>query len=215
MPKRKKQSSSLEFTFVPKPIKGKETISDMSLIRGMYKGYVVTKTGYLVALIEATGINLELLHEEEQTDVFDTFNSFLMSTLGDSSDEKQQYLDMTIPVDFDDYILSYKKRYLKEVESENPNMERAKLIASYIDDLIQKKNSQEMSTKKHLMVIRHKIKDKTISSLDISVRDLDDKVTQYISRLEDAFDGYDLQAKKLYADEVLTINKNLMNFSGH
>lgn len=215
MPKRKKQSSSLEFTFVPKPIKGKETISDMSLIHGMYKGYVVTKTGYLVALIEATGINLELLHEEEQTDVFDTFNSFLMSTLGDSSDEKQQYLDMTIPVDFDDYILSYKKRYLKEVESENPNMERAKLIASYIDDLIQKKNSQEMSTKKHLMVIRHKIKDKTISSLDISVRDLDDKVTQYISRLEDAFDGYDLQAKKLYADEVLTINKNLMNFSGH
>lgn len=215
MPKRKKQSSSLEFTFVPKPIKGKETISDMSLIRGMYKGYVVTKTGYLVALIEATGINLELLHEEEQTDVFDTFNSFLMSTLGDSSDEKQQYLDMTIPVDFDDYILSYKKRYLKEVESENPNMERAKLIASYIDDLIQKKNSQEMSTKKHLMIIRHKIKDKTISSLDISVRDLDDKVTQYISRLEDAFDGYDLQAKKLYADEVLTINKNLMNFSGH
>lgn len=215
MPKRKKQSSSLEFTFVPKPIKGKETISDMSLIHGMYKGYVVTKTGYLVALIEATGINLELLHEEEQTDVFDTFNSFLMSTLGDSSDEKQQYLDMTIPVDFDDYILSYKKRYLKEVESENPNMERAKLIASYIDDLIQKKNSQEMSTKKHLMVIRHKIKDKTISALDISVRDLDDKVTQYISRLEDAFDGYDLQAKKLYADEVLTINKNLMNFSGH
>lgn len=215
MPKRKKQSSSLEFTFVPKPIEGKETISDMSLIQGMYKGYVVTKTGYLVALIEATGINLELLHEEEQTDVFDTFNSFLMSTLGDSSDEKQQYLDMTIPVDFDDYILSYKKRYLKEVESENPNMERAKLIASYIDDLIQKKNSQEMSTKKHLLVITHKIKDKTISSLDISVKDLNDKVSQYISRLEDAFDGYDLQAKKLYADEVLAINKNLMNFSGH
>ncbi|GEQ33599.1 conjugal transfer protein [Marinilactibacillus psychrotolerans] len=215
MPKRKKQSSSLEFTFVPKPIKGKETISDMSLIQGMYKGYVVTKTGYLVALIEATGINLELLHEEEQTDVFDTFNSFLMSTLGDSSDEKQQYLDMTIPVDFDDYILSYKKRYLKEVESENPNMERAKLIASYIDDLIQKQNSQEMSTKKHLMVITHKIKDKTISSLDVSVMDLNEKVTQYISRLEDAFDGYDLQAKKLYADEVLSINKNLMNFSGH
>lgn len=205
----------MEFTFVPRPVKGKETISDMSLIKGMYKGFIVTKTGYLVALIEATGINLELLHEEEQTDVFDTFNSFLMSTLGDSSDEKQQYLDMTIPVDFDDYILSYKKRYLAEIESDKPNQERAKLIASYIDDLIQKKNSQEMSTKKHLMVITHKIKDKTISSLDVSVTDLNDKVLQYISRLEDAFDGYDLQAKKLYADEVISISKNLMNFSGH
>ena len=98
----------------------------MSLIKSIYQGYVVTKTRYLVAIIETTGINLELLNEEEQSYAFETSDTFLMNTLGDSSKEKQQYLDLPCPVNFEHYIFTYKKRYLQET-----NPARKQLIASY------------------------------------------------------------------------------------
>ena len=214
--KETKVEQDLEFTFVPKKIgKGKQTIFDMSLIQSVYRDYLVTKTGYLVGIIEISGVNLELLNESEQADVFETYNAFLMSTLGDASAEQQQYLDMTIPVDFEEFLLSYKKRYLQEIEKKEPNQARASLIASYIDDLASKTRTQEMSTKKHLLIVREKIKDKTFTSLNKKVTDLDEKTTQYINRLEDSFDSYDMQAKKLHSNEILAVLKNLINFSGH
>lgn len=214
--KKSKKTDLLEYTYEPRKINnGKQTITDMSNIQAIYQNFLVTKTGYLVAIIETSGINLELLNEEEQTDVFDTYNTFLMTTLGDSSKEQQQYLDMTIPVDFNDYLLSYKKRYLDELEKDHVNSERAKLIASYIDDVTQKIQAQEMSTKKHLLVVKQPVKNKTYIHLNKASIDLNDKVTQYINRLEDAFDGYDLQAKKLHSDEIMAVLKNMMNFTGH
>ncbi len=214
--KKNKNIDILDYTYVPKKINsGKQTITDMSNIQAVYQNFLVTKTGYLVAIIETSGINLELLNEEEQTDVFETYNTFLMTTLGDSSDEQQQYLDMTIPVDFNDYLLSYKNRYLAELEKDTPNRERANLIASYIDDVTQKMQAQEMSTKKHLLVVKQPIKNKTYLHLNKASMDLNDKVTHYINRLEDTFDSYDLQAKKLHSDEIMAVLKNMMNFTGH
>ena len=206
-----KSTNNLEFTWNPRPInKGKETIDDMSLIHAPYKNYIVTKTGFLVAIIEITGINLELLSEAEQVDAFDTFNSFLMNTLGDSSNEKQQYLDMTMPVDFDRYILSYKKRYLLE-----NNPERKRLIASYIYDLQEKIRHNEMSTKRHILVIKEKIKESSLLALESSASELNAKILTYQNRLEDDFESYDVQAKKLYADEIQSILKHLINFNGN
>lgn len=210
--KKKKQENNdnLEFNWQPRAIdNGKETIEDMSLIKGMYKGYIVTKTGFLVSVIETSGINLELLSNDEQSYAFETFNSFLMTTLGDGSQETQQYLDMTMPVQFDDYILSYKKRYLEE---EHP--ERKKLIASYIYDFNQKISNNAMTNKRHFLVIKEKIKDKSLESLDIKVQDLNEKTVNYINRLEDIFEQYDLQAKKLYPDEIIDILKNQFNYNG-
>jgi len=209
--RKEKEENQLEFTFKPRPInqKGNETIDDMSLIQGMYKGYIVTKTGYLVAIIEMSGINLELLNNKEQTYAFETFNTFLMNTLGDSSNEQQQYFDMTMPVKFNDYILSYKKRYLEE-----KNPERKKLIASYIDDFNDKTVNNTMSTKRHFLVIKEKITDKSLENLEAKVQDTNEKVSNYINRLQDNFEQYDLQAKKLYPDEIIEILKNQFNYNG-
>lgn len=214
--KSKSDTDDLEFSYEPREINaGKQTITDMSLMQAMYKDYIVTKTGYLVGVIEISGINLELLNNFEQADVFETYNSFLMSTLGDNINEQQQYLDMTIPVDFNEYLLSYKKRYLDELNKEEPNYARANLIASYIDDLSQKQHNQDMSTKKHLLVIKEKISNKTLTALDKTVQDLEENIQQYIARLEDSFDNYELQAKKLAGKEILVVLKNLINFTGH
>ncbi|MDN6160494.1 MAG: conjugal transfer protein [Staphylococcus equorum] len=213
--KETEKEDTLAFIFEPRTINnGKETITDMSLIKAFYQNFIVTKTGYLVALIETTGINLELLNDEEQTDMFETYNSFLMTTLGDIANEQQQYLDMTIPVDLEEYTLSYKKRYLDELDKEEPNEARANLIASYIDDFTQKMQTGEMSTKKHILVIRQPIKNKSFASLKMAGSDLNEKVTHYINRLEESFDNYDLEAKKLHTDEIKNVLVNLINFTG-
>ena len=174
--KEKDTSKDLAFTWKPRPInkKGKETINDMSLIQATYEDVVITKTGYLIGMIEMTGINLELLNDEEQEDTFDTFNAFLMNTLGDSSNEVQQYIDTTSPVNIDDYLLSYKKRYLTE-----ENSAKKQLIASYIYDINQKSKAKEMNTKRHILIVKEKITDKSLVSLENKAQDLKDKIRNY------------------------------------
>lgn len=204
-------TKELTFTWQPRPInkKGKETINDMSLIQSTYQDILITKTGYAVGMIEISGINLELLNDEEQTDTFDTFNTFLINTLGDSSNEVQQWIDTTSPVNIDDYLLSYKKRYLIE-----ENEAKKQLIASYIQDLTQKSKAKEMNTKRHILIVKEKITDKSLVSLETKAQDLKDKIRNYISRLENSFEQYDLQAKQLFADEVKQVLKNQMNYNG-
>ena len=160
-------------------------------------------------MIEISGINLELLNDEEQTDTFDTFNTFLINTLGDSSNEVQQWIDTTSPVNIDDYLLSYKKRYLME-----ENEAKKQLIASYIQDLTQKSKAKEMNTKRHILIVKERITDKSLVSLETKAQDLKDKIRNYISRLENSFEQYDLQAKQLFADEVKQVLKNQMNYNG-
>lgn len=204
-------TKELTFTWQPRPInkKGKETINDMSLIQSTYQDILITKTGYAVGMIEISGINLELLNDEEQTDTFDTFNTFLINTLGDSSNEVQQWIDTTSPVNIDDYLLSYKKRYLME-----ENEAKKQLIASYIQDITQKSKAKEMNTKRHILIVKEKITDKSLVSLETKAQDLKDKIRNYISRLENSFEQYDLQAKQLFADEVKQVLKNQMNYNG-
>lgn len=78
------KSAKLDWDYQPPKINGgKETIDDMSLVVGMYGNYEVTKTGNLVGILEVSGINLDLLNETEQQDVFEDYGAFLMSTLGE------------------------------------------------------------------------------------------------------------------------------------
>lgn len=209
--KKDENKNDLEFTWEPRPInnKGNQTINDMSLIHAPYEDFIVTKTGNLIGMIEITGLNLELLNPQEQSYVFETFNTFLMNTLGDSSNETQQWLDTTSPVNVDDYLLSYKKRFLQET-----NENRRELIASYIDDLTKRTLNKEMSTKRHILIIREKISDKSLVALENKGQSLKDKIRNYISRIEDSFEQYDVQAKQLFSDEIREILKNQINFNG-
>src|SRR5699024_11008758 len=111
--------------------------------------------------------------------------------------------------------MSYKKRYLDEINKEKPNYARANLIASYIDDLTQKQHNRDMSTKKHLLVVRERINNNTLTSLDKTAQDLNETIQEYILRHEDSFDNYELQAKKLSGKEISIVLKNLINFTGH
>jgi len=213
---KKKPIDDYVFDDEPKTLdKGKQSLQDMSLIAAQYNDFLVTKRGYLVVLLKVTGINLDLLTTTEQEDVFDEFNAFLMSTLGENSEEVQQYLDITMPVDFSDYILFWQHRYLSVLEEEPENEAKLALIASYVDTFSGVASSQEMTTKTHIVVLHEKIPKKHLASLEQTAIHLEEKVLLFIRQLENALSTYDVEARQLTAKECRKVLQHLLNFSNH
>ena len=211
----KAKKSKLEWDYQPPKINGgKQTIDDMSLVAGMYENYEVTKTGNLVGILEVSGINLDLLNDNEQQDVFSDYGAFLMSTLGEGVDDSLQFIEPTIPVNMTEWLNELKRKYL-DLKNNHPEEEfKIQLIASYLDHFTTVQNSKNMTTKQHLLIVKVPIKDKTMESLDLAVNNLDEKINQVKRDLENALTDFDLTAKVLSSQEVQEILKNLINFKG-
>lgn len=209
-----KPLSSYEFNFKPEELKkGKRSLQDMSMMQGQYQEYIVTKTGYLITILSGTGVNLDLLNEYEQTDIFDEYNAFLMSHVAESKGEVFQFLDMTVPVDFKPYILSWKKRYLEYKDNEPNDKVVANLIASYINHYEIEDANHEMTTQEHYVVLKEKIKDKNYMSLQFAEKNLTEKADVIRKSLESQFQHYDLQIRKLNAQECKNVLHLFMNFN--
>nr|ARW71201.1 conjugal transfer protein [uncultured bacterium] len=211
----KAKKSQLEWDYEPPKINGgKQTIDDMSLVAGMYENYEVTKTGNLVGILDVSGINLDLLNDNEQQDVFSDYGAFLMSTLGEGVDDSLQFIEPTIPVNMTEWLNGLKRKYL-DLKNNHPEEEfKIQLIASYLDHFTTVQNSKNMTTKQHLLIVKVPIKDKTMESLDLAVNNLDEKINQVKRDLENALTDFDLTAKVLSSQEVQEILKNLINFKG-
>lgn len=211
----KAKKSQLEWDYEPPKINGgKQTIDDMSLVAGMYENYEVTKTGNLVGILDVSGINLDLLNDNEQQDVFSDYGAFLMSTLGEGVDDSLQFIEPTIPVNMTEWLNGLKRKYL-DLKNNHPEEEfKIQLIASYLDHFTTVQNSKNMTTKQHLLIVKVPIKDKTMKSLDLAVNNLDEKINQVKRDLENALTDFDLTAKVLSSQEVQEILKNLINFKG-
>lgn len=197
---------------VPKFNTGKETIDDMSLMMGMYGDYIVTKTGYLVGIIETTGINMDLLNEYEQEDVFDSYNAFLMSVIGEQVKERHQYMELTIPVDMEEYLMNLKKKYLQAKREPVPNLQFIRLTASYIDYYSNVQYKKNMTTKKHLLIVREKIKNRSLDELETAKESLIEKLDGLRRDLESSFSDVDMRAFILTGHEITDILKTLINF---
>lgn len=211
----KAKKSQLEWDYEPPKVNGgKQTIDDMSLVAGMYENYEVTKTGNLVGILDVSGINLDLLNDNEQQDVFSDYGAFLMSTLGEGVDDSLQFIEPTIPVNMTEWLNGLKRKYL-DLKNNHPEEEfKIQLIASYLDHFTTVQNSKNMTTKQHLLIVKVPIKDKTMESLDLAVNNLDEKINQVKRDLENALTDFDLTAKVLSSQEVQEILKNLINFKG-
>lgn len=217
-----KTLKNYEFTFVPSQLnKGKRSLEEMSVIQGQYQDYIVTKTGYLLSMIEVSGVNLDLLNAQEQADVFDDYNAFLIATLNEGT-AQQQYIDKTTPVNLTNYVLFWKKRYLtvKEQQSQLPAQERGtltpmlNLIASYVHYYQELMANKEMTTKQHLIVISEKIKDKTFKSLEHARKELGDHSKGIIKAIGDTLGDYDIRARQLRGQEYKQVLKSLINHTG-
>jgi hypothetical protein len=68
MANKNKKLDSTEFDYEVETLlkKGQRTIQDLSVIEGIYKDYVLLKNGYLISILQVSGINMDLLAEYEQ-----------------------------------------------------------------------------------------------------------------------------------------------------
>jgi len=207
--------NQLDWIYQPPQIEnGKQTLNEMSPILGYYDNYTIVKTGYLVGLISVSGINLDLLSQVELEDLFADYNAFLMASLGNDTEEIHQYLDLPVPVNMSNYILHEKKRFIDEMEKEEPNQFKLQLMASYINDHNQKQLKKGMATKIHLLALRVKISDQSEESLIQAVVDLTDKLNQTKKDLEDSLNDYDITTHILTNAETREIHKNIINYNG-
>ncbi|MBT2655326.1 hypothetical protein J7E81_08755 [Bacillus sp. ISL-18] len=208
--KIKKDKTEFDFEVETLVNTGHKTIQDLSLIEGIYKDYVLLKNGYLVSILQVSGINMDLLAEYEQNRLFEDYGSFLMSQVQD----QLQTISMTVPVDLRSYNLGWKKRYLQELENKDTagNEYKRKLIASYIDHFQGIRLKDEMSTKQHFIVIREKMSKRTFQGLDRSESILTKKVEEISNSLRSTFETYDLAIKKLSEKDILTLLYRYFDF---
>lgn len=212
MANKKKKMDNTEFDYEVKSLlkKGQRTIQDLSVIEGIYKDYVLLKNGYLISILQVSGINMDLLAEYEQNRIFEDYGSFLMSQVQD----QLQTISMTVPVDLRSYNLAWKKRYLQELENKDNagNEYKRKLIASYIDHFQGIRLKDEMSTKQHFIVIREKMSKRTFQGLDRTESILTKKVEEISNSLRSTFETYDLAIKKLSEKDTLTLLYRYFDF---
>jgi len=208
----KKKIERTEFDFEVETLvnKGQRTIQDLSVIEGIYKDYILLKSGYLTSILQVSGINMDLLAEYEQNRLFEDYGSFLMSQVHDQI----QTVSMTVPVDLRTYNLGWKKRYLQELENkENAGNEyKRKLIASYIDHFQGIRVKDEMSTKQHFIVIREKMNKRTFQDLERAESILTKKVEEISNSLHSTFESYDVAIRKLSEKETLTLLYRYFDF---
>jgi hypothetical protein len=212
MANKKKKMDRTEFDYEVESLlkKGQRTIQDLSVIEGIYKDYVLLKNGYLISILQVSGINMDLLAEYEQNRIFEDYGSFLMSQVQD----QLQTISMTVPVDLRSYNLGWKKRYLHELENKDNarNEYKRKLIASYIDHFQGIRLKDEMSTKQHFIVVREKMSKRTFPGLDRAESILTKKVEELSNSLRSTFETYDLAIKKLSEKDTLTLLYRYFDF---
>lgn len=207
-----KEKNNLEWTYKPPLIdNGKETFDEMSLIQGIYEDFLVLKTGQITGVISVSGINLDLLSESEQTDLFDDYNAFLIGTFGEGY-ESLEFRETTVPVDMKEYIKHLKRIYINLKRENSNEIFKINLVASYIDHFTKIQNKSEMTTKKRIIVVSEPIKDKRYESLQLSARRLREKIIQIMKDLNNSLSDYDIQMRVLTGNEYRRDIKNLINF---
>lgn len=210
--KQQKLNRKFEWTYNPPKIdKGKQTFDEMSLVQGIYEDFLVLKTGKLTGAIAVNGINLDLLSENEQNDLFDDYNAFLISTFGEGH-ETLEFRETTVPVNMEEYIKHLKKIYLKLQEEKPEQTFKINLVASYIDHFTKIQNESEMTTKKRIIIASEPIKSKRFEDLQVSTRRLREKLNQIAKDLSNSLSDYDIQMRIISGNEYKHDLKNLINF---
>ncbi|MGM0878109.1 MAG: hypothetical protein ACQEWV_26190 [Bacillota bacterium] len=103
---------------------------------------------------------------------------------------------------------------MNEVENKESsgNEYKRKLIASYIDHFQGIRLKDEMSTKHHFVVVREKMKKRTLQDLERTESILTKKVEEISNSLRSTFESYDLTISKLSEKDTLTLLYRYFDF---
>ena len=188
-----------------------KTIQDMSLIEAPYLEYIVLKNGHIVGALETSGVNVELLSNEEQADLFEDYSA-LLTSMFTGSDFTLQTIDLTVPVDFHQYILAWRKRYIDAADQGNEDLKQ--MCASYLAHYEQVSEQSYMTTKKHLIILKEKIEENTMDALQKASDLLDEKCEDIQTSFRNQFQEYELDVYKIDANEYRQVLRRFMNHNG-
>lgn len=180
------------------------TIQDDSKILGLYDKYVVLKDGFLIGGLRVTGVNLDLLSEFEQQQLFDNYEAFLVSNVN----EQIQIISKTEPVDFSLYLKMLKKRFLIEKDNTVRN-----LLASYILFYQEQSFMEQMTTKKHYVIARAKMKGDTLKELKRAQNELQQKIDNMKLGLQASLESvYSVYIEQLDGRDFLNLLHQFLDF---
>jgi len=163
-------------------------------------------------MIKVEGVNMDLLAEYEQNNLFEDYGAFLMS----NNSESLQTVSMTVPLDLKRFNQSWKKRYLSIKESPMENSEAKKhlqqLIAANCLHYQTIELTAELTTQQHLVVLSQKIQKRTLAELSKAEKELRDKMTKVKNSLETMLEAYDLRLEILSTKETISTLHRFIDF---
>ena len=187
-------------------------LQDISPIEGIYSDFVLLKNNELIVMIKVEGVNMDLLAEYEQNNLFEDYGAFLMS----NNNESLQTVSMTVPLDLKRFNQSWKKRYLSIKESPMENLEAKKhllqLIAANCLHYQNMELTAELTTQQHLVVLSQKLQKRTLVALNQAEKELRDKMTKVKNSLETMLEAYDLRLEILSTKETISTLHRFIDF---
>ncbi|HBP66429.1 MAG TPA: hypothetical protein DD730_19765 [Desulfosporosinus sp.] len=187
-------------------------LQDISPIEGIYSDFILLKNNDLIVMIKVEGVNMDLLAEYEQNNLFEDYGAFLMS----NNIESLQTVSMTVPLDLKRFNIYWKKRYLKIKASSMKNSGAKKhlqqLIAANCLHYQNIELTAELTTQQHLVVLSQKVPKRTLIELSKAEKELREKMTKVKNALETMLEAYDLSLEILSTKETISTLHRFIDF---
>jgi len=187
-------------------------LQDVSPIEGIYSDFILLKNNELIVIIKVEGVNMDLLAEYEQNNLFEDYGAFLMS----SNNESLQTVSMTVPLDLKRFNQHWKKRYLSIKDSKMENSEAKKhlqqLIAANCLHYQDIELNSELTTQQHLVVLSQKIQKRTLIELSNAENELREKMVKVKNSIESMLEAYDVSLEILSTKETISTLHRFIDF---
>ena len=187
-------------------------LQDISPIEGIYSDFILLKNNDLIVMIKVEGVNMDLLAEYEQNNLFEDYGAFLML----NNNESLQTVSMTVPLDLKRFNLHWKKRYLNikasPMKDSGAKSHLEQLIAASCLHYQNIELKAELTTQQHLVVLSQKIQKRTLIELSKAEKELREKMTKVKNALETMLEAYDLSLEILSAKETISTLHRFIDF---
>ena len=184
------------------------TLNEISSLQGMYHQYLLAGNK-LFAFINVEGINLDLEDDMSQTQIFESYEAFLLAVT--SKDDSIMNVSMTAKINIANYILYWKRKFMDAEKREDVSPEAKKnilqLIASKIVSYEEYASMYDMASKQHYIIVQEPVDHITTDALEAAEENLYRKAQEIMEEFNSGMQiaGKRLSMQLLTAEEILNV----------
>lgn len=177
------------------------SFNDISPVEGVYSDFIYLKEHALVTMIKVKGVNLDLLSEYDQNQIFDEYGAFLAQNIH----YYPETVSMTVPIRMSEFLRKWKKQHIRSGMDENVNENLKQLRASYLYEYQKTETDLSMAVKTHFIILKEKLKKPTPEYLQEAESKLKEKREEIMRSVKQVMDSYDSEQEILNAKEALSV----------